>query len=65
MVMNYRSAIVFGRGKTVESTDEVLASLRILSEKITPGRWEDALQRASQPLANRMIASLPQPPWCV
>ncbi len=37
--MNYRSAVVFGRGVAVEG-DELLHGLRCISEHLAPGRWE-------------------------
>ena len=49
--MNYRSAVVFGSGRPVEGREEATEALRILSEKITPGRWDDARQPADRELA--------------
>lgn len=40
--MNYRSAVLFGRGRIVEEKNLQLRHLRILSEHIMPGRWDDA-----------------------
>jgi len=40
--MNYRSAVVFGRGQMVHHDEERLSALKSLSDKILPGRWEDA-----------------------
>jgi nitroimidazol reductase NimA-like FMN-containing flavoprotein (pyridoxamine 5'-phosphate oxidase superfamily) len=40
--VNYRSAVVFGRGRKIEAEDEVLAALRAFSEKVLPGRWDEA-----------------------
>lgn len=40
--MNYRSAVVFGRGQIVEELNEQLAALKVMSDKVMPGRWEDA-----------------------
>jgi uncharacterized protein len=40
--MNYRSAVLFGRGRLVENADEKLEALRVITEKILPGRWQDA-----------------------
>ena len=39
--MNYRSATVFGRPRLVESTDEKLHAMRIISEHSMPGRWDE------------------------
>ncbi len=40
--MNYRSAVVFGRGALMDGEDRQLEALKILSDKVLPGRWEDA-----------------------
>jgi uncharacterized protein len=42
--MNYRSVVILGKATLVEDTAEKLAALRVLSEQILPGRWEDARQ---------------------
>jgi nitroimidazol reductase NimA-like FMN-containing flavoprotein (pyridoxamine 5'-phosphate oxidase superfamily) len=39
--MNYRSVVVFGRGRLLED-DEKLAALHAVSEHMLPGRWDDA-----------------------
>jgi hypothetical protein len=46
--MNYRSVVAFGRGRLVESDADKLEALRILSEHILPGRWED-VREPTQP----------------
>jgi len=40
--MNYRSAVLFGRGRLVEQEDEKLRALQAFTEHILPGRWDDA-----------------------
>ncbi|RMF87202.1 MAG: pyridoxamine 5'-phosphate oxidase family protein, partial [Nitrospinota bacterium] len=40
--MNYRSVVLFGRGKLIEDEENKLHALRILSEHILPGRWDEA-----------------------
>src|ERR1700751_4437857 len=42
--MNYRSVVILGKATLVENPEEKLAALRILSEHILPGRWDDARQ---------------------
>lgn len=39
--MNYRSAVVFGTGRTLEDGDERLHALRVISEHVLPGRWAE------------------------
>jgi nitroimidazol reductase NimA-like FMN-containing flavoprotein (pyridoxamine 5'-phosphate oxidase superfamily) len=42
--MNYRSVVILGRGILVEDPQEKLMALRVLSEHILPGRWDDSRQ---------------------
>ena len=42
--MNYRSAVIFGAGRVLESDDEKLAALELLTEHLVRGRWQDARQ---------------------
>jgi len=39
--MNYRSATVFGRARLIESSDDKLQALRVISECTMPGRWDE------------------------
>jgi len=50
--MNYRSAVVFGKGELVEG-DEKMEALEIITENILKGRWEEA----RQPKPNEMKAT--------
>ena len=38
--VNYRSVVVFGRGRAVEDEQEKLAALRAITEHLIPGRWQ-------------------------
>jgi uncharacterized protein len=40
--MNYRSVVVLGKATLVDDPSEKLAALRVLSEHILPGRWDDS-----------------------
>jgi len=40
--MNYRSVVVLGKATLVDDPAEKLAALRVLSEHILPGRWDDS-----------------------
>ena len=42
--MNYRSAVLFGRGRLVADEAEKLAALQAISEHLAQGRWGDARQ---------------------
>ncbi len=55
--MNYRSAVLFGRGLLVEDEEEKLYGLRVISEHIMPGRWDDARQPTAKELnATSLVA---------
>lgn len=42
--MNYRSVVAFGSGRPITDRNECLAAFKALSDKVVPGRWEDARQ---------------------
>lgn len=39
--MNYRSVTVFGRPRLVESTQQKLRAMKVISEHSMPGRWQE------------------------
>ncbi len=39
--MNYRSVTVFGRPRLLEADDEKLAAMKVISEHLMPGRWDE------------------------
>ena len=49
--MNYRSAVVFGRGSLIEDREEQLTALKAMSDKLVPGRWEDARMPSEREMA--------------
>ena len=40
--MNYRSVTVFGRPQLIDDFDARLDAVRIISERLLPGRWDEA-----------------------
>jgi uncharacterized protein len=56
--MNYRSAVVFGRGRVIEEEQEKLAALEVLTEHIVPGRWQDARRPNRQELDATTVVSI-------
>ncbi len=42
--INYRSVIIFGEGKEIVDHEEKISALKIITEHILPGRWNDARQ---------------------
>jgi nitroimidazol reductase NimA-like FMN-containing flavoprotein (pyridoxamine 5'-phosphate oxidase superfamily) len=56
--MNYRSVVVFGRGRLLEDAQEKLAALEVLTEHILPGRWHEARKPTRQELAATAVVSI-------
>jgi uncharacterized protein len=57
--MNYRSVVVLGKGTLVEDTAEKLRALRVLSEHILPGRWDEARQPNERELKATSVLRVP------
>jgi len=57
--MNYRSVMVFGRASLIEQREEKLAALRILSEHMIPGRWDDVREPTETELKLTSVLRLP------
>ena len=55
--MNYRSAMVFGTARLVEEDEEKMESLRVITERMLPGRWDEArLPNAKELKATTVLA---------
>jgi nitroimidazol reductase NimA-like FMN-containing flavoprotein (pyridoxamine 5'-phosphate oxidase superfamily) len=57
--MNYRSVVVLGKAVLVDDPEEKLEALRILSEHIIPGRWDDVRQPNDRELKATSVLRLP------
>jgi uncharacterized protein len=57
--MNYRSVVVLGKGVLVDNAEEKLDALRILSEHILPGRWDDSRQPNERELKQTSVLRVP------
>ena len=57
--MNYRSVVALGKATIVDAPGEKLEALRAFTEKILPGRWEDARQPNEKELKATSILRLP------
>ncbi len=57
--MNYRSVVVLGKAALVDDPAEKLAALRVLSEHILPGRWDDARQPNERELKQTSVLCVP------
>jgi len=57
--MNYRSVVILGKATLVDDPEEKLAALRILSEHILPGRWDDSRQPNERELKQTSVLRVP------
>jgi len=57
--MNYRSVVVLGMACEVKDQEEKLKALRVISEHILPGRWNDIRQPTEQELKATAVLRLP------
>ncbi len=57
--MNYRSVVVLGTATLISDLEGKLRALRLLSEHILPGRWEDSRQPNHKELKATSVLRLP------
>ena len=57
--MNYRSVVALGKAALVDAPEEKLVALHAFTEKILPGRWNDARQPNEKELKATSILRLP------
>ena len=57
--MNYRSVVILGTATLVDDPEEKLAALRILSEHILPGRWDESRQPNERELKATSVLRVP------
>jgi len=57
--MNYRSVVALGKATLIDSPQEKLEALHAFTEKIVPGRWDDARQPNEKELKATNILKLP------
>lgn len=55
---NYRSVTAFGTGLVIEDDESKLEALKIVSDKMMPGRWEDSRLPNVQELKGTMVVSV-------
>jgi len=56
--VNYRSVVLFGRGREVTGHDEKLAALEAIMEHIVPGRWADLRAPTHGEVTATMVAAV-------
>ena len=57
--MNYRSVVILAKATLVDDAAEKLEALRLLSEHIIPGRWDDARQPNERELKATSVLRVP------
>lgn len=57
--MNYRSVVALGKAESVEIPEEKRKAMRAFTEKMLPGRWEQARQPNEQELKATRVLRLP------
>jgi len=57
--MNYRSVVALGRAMVIDDPVEKLRALQAMTEKLIPGRWNDARQPNEKELKATSILRLP------
>lgn len=57
--MNYRSVVVLGTATLVEDRDEKWAALRVISDNIIRGRWDEVREPSEQELKATAVMKLP------
>lgn len=62
--MNYRSAMILGRAHALQG-DDLLDGLRVLTEHLTPGRWDRLRAPLRKELAATLLVALPLDEWSV
>ena len=56
--MNYRSVVIFGKGKLIENKVKKLEALKAITEHLIPGRWEDARQPNEKEMNATTVVSI-------
>lgn len=56
--MNYRSVTAFGCGRVVSDEIKRMDALKIITDKVMPGRWDDAREPNSKEMKATLIAAV-------
>lgn len=57
--MNYRCVVVRGKARVVDDPDEKWEALRLVTDHIVPGRWDDARQPNRIELLSTQVLAVP------
>ncbi len=56
--VNYRSVVLFGKGRPVEGEREKLSALKAITEHLIPGRWQEARLPSRKELNATRVVSI-------
>jgi nitroimidazol reductase NimA-like FMN-containing flavoprotein (pyridoxamine 5'-phosphate oxidase superfamily) len=56
--MNYRSVVLFGKGKIITDRSEKLKAANVITDHLIPGRWSDARQPNQKELDSTSFVSI-------
>lgn len=57
--MNYRAAIIFGKGSILTKDEDKMEALEVITEQILPGRWSEARLPNQNELKATTVIALP------
>ncbi|HXY01722.1 MAG TPA: pyridoxamine 5'-phosphate oxidase family protein [Candidatus Limnocylindrales bacterium] len=57
--VNYRSVVIFGTARLVENPAEKMEALRIFTEHVLKGRWDDVRHPTEQEMKATIVLALP------
>ena len=57
--MNYRSVVIFSNATVVEEEKEKEEVLKVFTDRLVPGRWNDVRQPTAKELAKTMVLKFP------
>lgn len=57
--MNFRSVVLFGSGRVIDDPEEKLEAMRVFTEKILPGRWDDARRPTDKEFKGTLMVAVP------
>jgi nitroimidazol reductase NimA-like FMN-containing flavoprotein (pyridoxamine 5'-phosphate oxidase superfamily) len=57
--MNYRSVVMFGKGKIVEGDDEKMKALKAFTEHVVKGRWDDVRKPTEKEMYTTSVLKFP------
>lgn len=57
--MNYRSVVLFGVGRILDAPADKYEALRVLTERVLPGRWDDARLPSKKELKATTMIEMP------